>query len=230
MALTCTVFEVASEITRDEAAEKLRRYSVSLGELEFLDRKVAIGMSARDIMETPNGVAGVLEEILPVSVEVEGALTRIPVRLMHSFRIVWRGGACYALIFAKRKRALRLADSISYALFGEGGRLIGTYLPSEKLRRLSSEEGARIKQVVLKGFEGEKIGTVVVYGRDLQLRELKKRFAGSFEVFVVYEDDVGVFGVGSHGYIIAFSNISEEEFEEYLVSRVIPLLEPPPAH
>jgi len=226
VAVACTVFEVAEEVSPGESARRLRSYRVSLGDLEFLDMRVELGVAIRDVVETPEGVSGVFEEVLPVSIEVDTVSARIPVRVRNSFRLAWVRGACYALVFAKRRRALRVADSLSHALFGEGGRLQAMYIPPEKLRRLCSREGVKVRQVVLKSY-GEGLKTAVLYGVDLQLQELRKRFAESREVYVVYEDDVGVFGVGSAGYVVTFSMLTEKELEEYIADKIIPLLEPP---
>lgn len=225
--VACTVFEVAAEISPSEAAEKLEEYHVPLGSLEFLDKKVVLGVATRDIVHTHNSIAGVFEEVLPVSIEIEAAPVRIPVRLTNRFRLMWIGRVCYALIFARRKRALRIADSLSHALFGEGGHIQSMYIPPEKLRKLCSREQARVRQVVLRNFGGEGLRTVILYGKNLQLQELRERFAESREVYVVYEDDEGIFGVGSSGYVVTFSMLSEEELGEYIVGKVIPLLEPP---
>lgn len=224
--MACTIFEVTEEVNPGESAGRLRGYRVPLGDLEFLDRKVELGLAIRDVVETPRGVAGVFEEILPVSVEVDTTVAKVPVRLRNGFRLLWVRRTCYALVFAKRRRAMRIADMLSHALFGEGGRLQATYIPPEKLRRLCSREGVKVRQIVLKSF-GEGLRTAVLYGVDLQLEELRKRFAESREVYVVYADDAGVFGVGSAGYVVTFSMLTEEELEEYIADRIIPLLEPP---
>uniref|UniRef100_A0A7J3X7L2 Uncharacterized protein n=2 Tax=Thermofilum pendens TaxID=2269 RepID=A0A7J3X7L2_THEPE len=226
MVLACTIFEVLEEVSAEDVLSRLSGYSSARGEVEFMGHRVALGVRVREVAEAPRGVSGVFEETVLVSVSVEGSVWRVPLQYQCSFRFVWERGACYLLVLAGRRRARRVAETMSYALFGEGGLVSHVYIPPEKLRRLYLAEDASVKQLVVSGLEGG--STVVLYGRDLRASKLREQLAGGRETYVVYEDPQGVFGVGSWGFVVALSNIGEEELEEYLIERVLPLVEPPP--
>uniref|UniRef100_A0A7C3WNB8 Uncharacterized protein n=1 Tax=Thermofilum pendens TaxID=2269 RepID=A0A7C3WNB8_THEPE len=226
MTLACTIFEVLREITAEEVLARLSGYSSVRGEVEFMERKVALGVRVREVAEVSGGVSGVFEETMLASVVVEDMVWKVPLQYQCGFRFVWRKGACYLLVLAGRRRAHRVADAISYALFEEGGLISRVYIPPEKLRRLYAAEDVAVKQIVVSGLEEG--GTVVLYGKNLKASRLRELLAGGRETYIVYEDPQGVFGVGSWGLVVALSNIGEGELEEYVVERVLPLVEPPP--
>ncbi|MCC6039286.1 MAG: hypothetical protein LM565_00485 [Thermofilum sp.] len=226
MVLACTIFEVLREVSAEEVVSRLSGYSSARGEVEFMGHRVALGARVREVAETPRGVSGVFEETMLTSVSLEGSVWRVPIQYQCGFRFVWRKGACYLLVLAGRRRARRVAEAMSYALFGEGGFVSHVYLPPEKLRRLYLAEDAIVRQLVVSDLEEG--STVVLYGKDLKTSRLRERLAGGREKYVVYEDPRGVFGVSSWGLVVALSDIVEEELEEYVVERILPLVEPPP--
>jgi len=226
MVLACTVFEVLREVSAEEVLSRLSGYSSARGEVEFMGHRVSLGVRVRDVAEAPRGVSGVFEETTLASVSIEGSVWRVPFQYRCGFRFVWSRGACYLLVLAGRRRARRVAEAMSYALFGEGGLVSHIYIPPEKLRRLYFAEDVTVKQLVVAGLEGD--STAVLYGRDLKASKLRERLAGGRETYVVYEDPRGVFGVSSWGLVVALSNMGEEELEEYVIETILPLVEPPP--
>ncbi len=229
MPLAYTIFDVRENISAEEVFEKLSGFSLMKGSLEILGHSYALGVRITDLESSGRGVSGTYEEATPYTLTINEETIRVPRFLRVAFHFVWVKSGIFLLVASGKRRSLRISSTLSEAIFGKPDMISPVYIPPQRLRELYSEN-AEPRQVVFTGLrEVAGVDTVVLYGKPLLQSSLLRRYMQvGQERYAVYRDERGLFGVSAGGLIVAFSKIDDEEFREYIIEKILPIVEPTP--
>ncbi|MEZ0346088.1 MAG: hypothetical protein ABWK01_06025 [Infirmifilum sp.] len=224
-----SIFEVRENITVDEAAGKLKGFSIAKGDVEVMGRKYSLGVRVSNLELSDNTLSGVYEEVVPVSLSLDDETVKVPSAIRLHFYFNWLRQGIFLLVAAGKRRGARVASTFSEALFQKPDAIAPVYLPPQRLRELYTTE-AEPRQVIFTGLrEVAGVDTVVLYGKALSQSSLLKRYMQvGQEKYVVYRTEKGLIGVSVGGLVLAFSKIDEENFREYIIENIVPRLEPLP--
>lgn len=230
MPLAYTIFWVREDVAPEDVAGKLEGFSVMKGKVEVMGREYPLGVRVVDLERTGEGVGGVYEETVTHALALDDEVVRVPRVTRVRFHFVWARYGVFLLVASGRRLGSRVSATFSEVLFGGPGFILPVHIPPQRLRELYSVD-AEPRQVVFAGLrEVAGADTVALYGRSLAQSSLLKSYAKvGLEKYVVYRDERGVFGVSSGGLVLAFSAIEEDEFRSYVLEKILPRAEPPPA-
>lgn len=212
----------------EEIYESLDGYS-QLWEEEVDGRRISVGFRVSDIDHSDEAVWGVVEESFVTKAEFRGEEIKVPVSRSTEFSFIEHGKRQFLIVYAGKRRADRLAVRFSEILYDRRDVIVQAYIPPEKMRSLYLEKVGGVRIVVLDGLRLPGITKITLFGKDLrESNAFNEYLRNGKEVYVVYRDEEGVFGVSRMGQIVAFSRIEPEALESYLKEKIIPLTEPPP--
>lgn len=224
-----SIFEVRENISSKEVSEKLRGFSLARGTIEAMGRKYNLGVRVTDLEASDDEVAGVYEEVVPTSLNLDDEAVKLPSFTRIRFYFVWLRQGVFLLVASGKRRGLRVSSTFSQAIFERPDVIMPVYLPYQRLRELYTTD-AEPRQVIFSGLrEVAGVDTVVIYGKALAQSTLLKRYQQvGMEKYAVFKTEKGLIGVSSGGLVLAFSKIEEENLREYIIERVIPKVEPLP--
>ncbi len=225
---SCKIYEVAEPLAPEEVYDSLNGYS-QLWEEELDGRNVTVGFRVAELERGEDSVWGVAEESWITTTEFRGEELRIPVSSTISFTFIYEKQREFLLVYASKRLADRLAVRFSELLFDAPDRILEVYLPPEKMREVYSK--GEVRSMIIDNLRLPGIRKVTLFGEDLKNARTVKTYltrGKGRELYVVYRDEEGVFGISRTGQIVAFSRIALEDFEAYIREKILPLAEPPP--
>ncbi len=224
----CKVFEVKHPLTAKEIYDSLHGYT-QLWEEELDGRSVAVGFRVAEVEESGDAVRGVAEESWIRRLVFRGEEMRVPASIQIPFTFIVDGRQEFLLVYASRRYAERLAARFSEILFDRHDMILDLMIPPEKLREIYSR-AAEVRSMVME-VNVAGVRKVTLFGRELVSSRIVKSYISRYkgrESYVMYRDEVGVFGVSVSAQIVAFSRISDDDFEAYIREIILPRVEPPP--
>jgi len=222
----CKIFDVLEPLSVREIYDSLHGYT-QLWEEDLDGRSVTVGFRIADVEMGEDTVWGTAEESWIRSVPFRDEEVRVPVSISVGFTFIREGRREFLIIYAGKRVADRLAATFSELLFDRRDMVVEVYIPPEKMREIYMD-AQELRSVILDDVRLAGLKKVSLMGDDLRnSRTLKRYLKNGREVYVVYRDSLGVFGLSRMGLLVAFSRIAEEDLEAYIREKILPRTEPP---
>ncbi len=222
MALSAKVFRLAEPLPQDIIYDKLVHHRV-VDEVEGLRlerffRNVArVGDSLR--------AEYVFDE--PIEMDVAGETRLLPRRRYAPIAFVEYQGVMYLIVLEKRFRANRIALEISEILFISRDKVLEAYTTHEILKSLheSSPESTRV--IYFDNVDIPNVKKLALYGEALADTDLYSQYLrhGLIWYVVFQHRETGyIVGITRNMIVVMFTKATSDEFIDFIVDHVIPLV------
>ncbi len=222
MALSAKVFRLAEYIPFDVIYDKISNYRVS----EEVDG-VVIEKFFRDLSYSGNLLKAEYVYDEPMEIDVGGEVKLLPRRRYALLAFTEYEGNIYVIILEKKFRANRIALQLSDILFIRRDMVLEAYTTHEILKGLHESNPESTRVIYFDNVDIPNIKKLALYGRSLADTNLYSRYLEHGLIwYVVFEHRETGFVVGiTRNMIIAmFSNITSDEFIDFIIEHLIPLI------
>ena len=229
MAYPATLFGVDTDADLEKLASQLSKFSLFRSEIEFLGKKFQLGLKIENMEKSQNSLSLIVSDSFVSAVKINEDILKLPVTRRTPLSIIQIGADLYLVVFSRKKEAEKLADILSEELFKKPDVIYRLVIPSQALSKIYRSENVEVKQIVYESTSSEEeIKTTVYFGRNLASVLPRGEKEKSIKIkYILYRDEVGVFGISASGTVIAYTQLSQSEFVSYIVEKIIPLAEPP---
>ena len=224
-----TLYGVTIGYDLEELAKLLETLTIYRSEAEFLGRKIQLGLKTEKVELRQNSLFCIVSDSFLSAVKVDGEILKLPVTKRTTLGFVLLGSDIYLLVFSRKKEADKLVNILSEELFKKPDAIYGLIIPSIALDRIYGAENVEVKQIVYESAGSEEdVRTIVYFGKNLAAALPRGKGEKNLKIkYILYRDEVGVFGISTHGIVVSFTQLSQDELISYIVEKILPLAEPP---
>ena len=222
MALSAKIFRLSEYIPFDVIYDKLSNYRVE-EEVEGLK----IERFFRDVSYTGELIKAEFVYDEPYEVDIGGELKSIPRRRYAMMAFMEHEGTIYVAILEKRLRANRLALMLSEILFIRRDMVLEAYTTHEILKGLHESNPESTRVIYFDNVDIPNVKKLALYGMALADTSLYSSYLEHGRIwYVVFQHrETGyVVGITRNMIIAMFSNITTDEFIDFITEYVIPLI------
>ena len=222
MALSAKVFRLSEYVPFDIIYDKLSNYNVS-DEVE--------GVKLEKFFRNLNYAGNILkaeyvyDEL--TEIDVGGEVRLLPRRRYAYLAFTEYEGNMYVIILEKKFRANRIALQLSDILFIRRDMVLEAYTTHEILKGLHESNPESTRVIYFDNVDIPNIKKLALYGMSLADTNLYSRYLEHGLIwYVVFEHrETGyVVGITRNMIIAMFSNITVDEFIDFIVEHIIPLI------
>ena len=225
MALSAKLFRVRVYLPLDVIGDKIKNYrkvdSVESVELtkRFEDVKV-IG----DVLKT----YFIYDELK--TMKIKGELQNVPVT--RESLVVFKEllGETILIVFEKKYRANRVANLLSEILYSKAGEIVEARISHEILKSLHESNPEATKVIYFDNVDIPNVNKLALYGNALADTSLYNMYLEHGKIWYVvfqHRETNYIVGITRNLIIAMFSKITLDEFLDYIIRNVIPLLQAP---
>ncbi|HIE37322.1 TPA: hypothetical protein EYP83_04050 [Candidatus Geothermarchaeota archaeon] len=222
MALSAKVFRLGEYIPFDVIYDKLSKYRVS----EDLNG-IVIERFFRDLSYSGNILKAEYVYDEPMEIDVGGEIKLLPRRRYALTAFTEFEGNIYLIILEKKFRANKIALALSEILFIRRDMVLEAYTTHEILKGLHEANPESTRVIYFDNVNIPNINKLALYGMSLADTTLYSRYLEHGYIwYVVFEHkETGyVVGVTRNMIIAMFSNITSDEFINFIIDHLIPLI------
>lgn len=223
MALSAKLFRVRTYLPLDIVGDKIRNYkktdSIENIELsqKFEDVKI-IG----DVLKT----YFIYDELK--TMKIKGELQNLPVTRESMVVLKEMFGEIVLVIFEKKYRANRVANLLSEILFSKAGEIVEARISHETLKSLHESNPEATKVIYFDNVDIPNVNKLALYGSALADTSLYNMYLEHGKIWYVvfqHRESNYIVGITRNLIIAMFSKITLDEFLDYIIRDVIPLLQ-----
>ena len=223
MALSAKLFRVRTYLPLDIVGDKIRNYkktdSIENIELsqKFEDVKI-IG----DVLKT----YFIYDELK--TMKIKGELQNLPVTRESLVVLKEMFGEIVLVIFEKKYRANRVANLLSEILFSKAGEIVEARISHETLKSLHESNPEATKVIYFDNVDIPNVNKLALYGSALADTSLYNMYLEHGKIWYVvfqHRESNYIVGITRNLIIAMFSKITLDEFLDYIIRDVIPLLQ-----
>ncbi|MBS3815912.1 MAG: hypothetical protein KGY45_05065 [Hadesarchaea archaeon] len=137
-------------------------------------------------------------------------------------------GEIFVVILDEKPKANKIANEISEALFLEVGKIVEAKLSEETLKEFHESNPRATKVIYFDNVDIPDVGKLALYGSSIADTSLYQEYLDHgkvwYAVFKV-EDRGIVVGITRSCVVVLFSKLPEDEFIDYVLEDVLPLVE-----
>ncbi len=221
MALSAKIFRLNEYIPFDVIYDKLSNYRVE-EEVEG----IRVERFFRGLSYTGNMLKAEFVYDEPYEVDIGGELRVIPRRRYALTAFTEHEGTIYVAILEKRLRANRIALMLSEILFIRRDMVLEAYTTHEILKGLHESNPESTRVIYFDNVDIPNVRKLALYGSALADTSLYSSYLEHGKIwYVVFEHrETGyVVGITRNMIIAMFSNITTDEFIDFIVEHIIPL-------
>ncbi len=222
MALSAKVFRIKRYLPLDIIADKIRNYR-RLEEVEGVE----ITQSFDDIRIVGDILKAYFVFDEPRIMNIKGEMQRLAVRREALVAFKEEFGDILLIVFEKKFRANRIANIISEVLFAKTGEVVEANISHEILKSLHESNPESTKVIYFDNVDIPNVNKLALYGSALADTSLYNMYLehGKIWYVVFHHQDTGyIVGLTRNLIIAMFSKITLDEFLNYIVKHVTPLL------
>lgn len=180
-------------------------------------------------LEAKNGrLNGVFSKDSLVSIYHREGMIEVP--KTRETRIVFKEhkDTTFLVILDEKPQANRIANKLSEVLFLKTGVIVEAKISEETLKELHESNPRATKVIYFDDVDIPDVGKLALYGSSLADTSLYQEYLDHgkiwYAVFKVEERDI-VVGITRNCVIVLFSKLTANEFLEYILEDVLPLIE-----
>ena len=222
MVLTAKIFRVKEYNPLDIIADKIRNYS----NVEYVD-DVELSYSFNDVKLIGDSLKAYYVFDEARTLNIKGELKVIPVRreALTLFRDI--GGDILLVVFEKKNRANRIANTLSEVLFARVGMIVEAYISHEVLRDIHDSSPESSKVIYFDNVDIPNINKLALYGEDVRDTSLYNMYLDHGKIWYVvfsHRDTGLIVGITRNLIVTMFSKISMDDFLDFINKYIIPLI------
>ena len=222
MALSAKIFRLSEYVPFDIIYDKLSNYKV-VEEIEG----VRLEKFFREISYTGEILKAELVYDEPYEVDVGGEIKLLPRRRYAMVAFTEYEGTIYVAILEKRLRANKIALDLSEILFIRRDMVLEAYTTHEILKGLHESNPESTRVIYFDNVDIPNVKKLALYGMALADTSLYSNYLEHGRIwYVVFQHrETGyIVGITRNMIIAMFSNISTDEFIDFIIKHVIPLV------
>ena len=226
MVLAGKVFLVREAVSLEELAEKLKGFKTE-EEFEQDGRSFTLATEVRDLSFAADSLRGVFSWDQILSIYHRGGSVPTPRTFEAAFSFTPHEGRILLAVLEKKNRANSVANRLSKILFITAGRIVEGRILPEVLKRFHEENFDDTKVVFFDDVDVPNVGKLSLYGSELGNTSLYADYLshGKLWYVVLKSKRYGyVVGVTRDCVVTVFSKAVREEFLDYIVNEVFPLI------
>ena len=223
MPLSAKLFRVRTYLPLDIIGDKIRNYrkinSIENTELsqKFEDVKI-IG----DVLKT----YFIYDELR--TMKIKGELQNLPVTRESLVVFKEMFGEIILIVFEEKYRANRIANLLSEILFSKAGEIVEAKVSHEILKSLHESNPEATKVIYFDNIDIPNVNKLALYGEALADTSLYNMYLEHGKIWYVvfqHRETNYIVGITRNLIIAMFSKITLNDFLDYIVRDVIPLLQ-----
>jgi hypothetical protein len=222
LALSAKVFRVKTYLPLDIIADKIRSFR-TLDEVE--------GVEVSKSFDNVRIIGDILKAYFifdePRMMNIQGELRRLPVRREALVAFKEEFGDILLVVFEKKFRANRIANIVSEVLFAKTGEVVETSISHELLKSLHESNPEGTKVIYFDNVDIPNVNKLALYGSALADTSLYNMYLDHGRIWYVvfhHQDTDYIVGLTRNLIIAMFSKITLDDFLDYIVKYVTPLL------
>jgi len=222
LALSAKVFRVKRYLPLDIIADKIKNYR-KIEEVE--------GVELSQYFDDIRIVGDILKAYFIFDeskiMNIRGELRRLGVRREALVAFKEEFGDILLIVFEKKFRANRIANTVSEVLFAKTGEVVEANISHETLKSLHESNPESTKVIYFDNVDIPNVNKLALYGSALADTSLYNMYLehGMIWYVVFHHQETGyIVGLTRNLIIAMFSKITLDDFLEYIVKHVTPLL------
>jgi hypothetical protein len=226
MVLAGKVFLVREESSLEELAAKVKGFRTE-EEYEEGDRSFSLATEVRELSFSAESLRGVFSWDQVLNIYYREGVFPTPRTFEAAFSFTINDKRILLTILEKKNRANNIANQLSKILFITTGRIVEGRILPEVLKRFHNENSDDTKIVFFDDVDVPNVGKLSLYGSELGNTSLYDEYLshGKLWYVVVKSRKYGyIVGVTRDCVVTIFSKVRREEFVDYIVGEIFPLI------
>ncbi|MEM2429699.1 MAG: hypothetical protein QW779_04050 [Nitrososphaerales archaeon] len=226
MVLAAKVFIVREDIDLETIATKLKNYK-NVDFFEQNGKKIELITEITDLNMVAESLKGLFSQDQILNIFHHGEIIPIPKTIVAPFIFNKVNDKLLLTILEKKQKANNIANQLSKILFITTGHIVEARIPPEILKKFHEENYEDAKVIFFDDVDIPNIKKLSLYGSELSDTSLYIDYSthGKIWYVVVKSKKYGyVVGVTRNAVITVFSRIGEDEFINYIINEIYPLI------
>lgn len=226
MVLAAKVFIVRENIDLETLATKLKNYK-NVDFFEQNEKKIELITEITNLNMVAESLKGLFSQDQILNIFHHGEIIPIPKTIIAPFIFNKVNDKLLLTILEKKQKANNIANQLSKILFITTGNIVEARIPPETLKKFHEENYEDAKVIFFDDVDIPNIKKLSLYGSELSDTSLYIDYSthGKIWYVVVKSKKYGyVVGVTRNAVITVFSRIGEDEFINYIVNEIYPLI------
>ncbi|MEM2210578.1 MAG: hypothetical protein QXW83_01325 [Nitrososphaerales archaeon] len=226
MVLAAKVFIIREDIDLETIATKLKNYK-NVDFFEQNGKKIELITEITDLNMVAESLKGLFSQDQILNIFHHGEIIPIPKTIVAPFIFNKVNDKLLLTILEKKQKANNIANQLSKILFITTGHIVEARIPPEILKKFHEENYEDAKVIFFDDVDIPNIKKLSLYGSELSDTSLYIDYSthGKIWYVVVKSKKYGyVVGVTRNAVITVFSRIGEDEFINYIINEIYPLI------
>jgi hypothetical protein len=226
MVLAAKVFAVIERVDLDEIASKLKDFKTS-EEVEQGEERFELVSEITDLRYTANNLFGIFSFDTLITLRQRERFKNVIRTYEAPFMFSKYKDSILLTVFEKKNRANNIANILSKLLFITTGKIVEARIKQDVMKRFHEENYEDTKVIYFDNVDLPNVNKLSLYGSSLADTTLYTDYTthGAIWYTVIKSKKYGfVVGLTRNCVVTMFSKIELEEFMNYIINDVFPLI------
>ncbi len=226
MVSAAKIFTIETDLTLKVAAQKLKNFK-KVEETETNQEKIDLVKEIKELVLQKNFLRGIFSYDYLITLSFKGEKRNVPVTKQTPFLMIEEGRKIFLIVLEKKLKANNVANQIREILLVPTGGLVEAKIPHNTLKTIHESNPESTKVIFFDEVDIPNVNKLSLYGPSLADCSLYMEYLKHGKIwYVVFEDKPNnlVVGLTRNGIVTVFTKITQEQFINYIVKEILPLI------